>query len=232
MNRDDHKPVMSVTRICDTDHKLTFRGDRSSRAKIGVAEGKSMFSQQDMKTCEDDEEFTVRGSVRNRWRGVLSDTSSLRSRPRVSRKYSEILERPKSKSTMSLICPSAFDGLLTSKIRQGIDLHRHDGGEKSLAEMVFDCGFLGAKGEDKNVAIQMAKNTRSKMLFAHGVFLRRSDPSARDGGDDQGHTEVELFDGNSEVRRRVCFDEHTGGDEEETDRTHHSGELSRGRQSC
>ena len=39
------------------------------------------------------------------------------------------------------------------------------------------------------------------MVFTHAVFLRRSGPSARDGGDDQGHTEVSLFDDDSEVRR-------------------------------
>ena len=46
---------------------------------------------------------------------------------------------------------------------------RQDVEEKSLAEVVFDYGFLGAQGEEETVAIQVARDSRTKMLFAHVV---------------------------------------------------------------
>ena len=39
--------------------------------------------------------------------------------------------------------------------------------EKGLPEVVFDCCFLGAEGEEDTVAIQVAKDRRTRMIFAH-----------------------------------------------------------------
>ena len=55
---------------------------------------------------------------------------------------------------------------------------RQDVEDKSLAEVVFDYGFLGAQGEEETVSIQVARDTRTKMLFAHvvprkGLMVRR-----------------------------------------------------------
>ena len=41
--------------------------------------------------------------------------------------------------------------------------------EKGLPEEVFDCCFLGAEGEEETVVTQVAKDRRTRTIFAHMV---------------------------------------------------------------
>jgi hypothetical protein len=62
-------------------------------------------------------------------------------------------------------CPICVEGRARDKPH-----HRHDGqDEKSIPEIVFDYGFLGGEGDDETVAVQIAKDRRTRMLFAHVV---------------------------------------------------------------
>ena len=48
--------------------------------------------------------------------------------------------------------------------------HRRQAQEdKKIPQVVFDYGFLGTEGEKETVAVQIAKDTRTKMHFAHVV---------------------------------------------------------------
>ena len=64
-------------------------------------------------------------------------------------------------------CPSCVEGKARDRPHR-----RQDVEEKSLAEVVFDYGFFGAQGEEETVAIQFARDTRTKMLFAHVVHRK------------------------------------------------------------
>ena len=83
-----------------------------------------------------------------------SGASSLRRGRHGSRKCSEtpdLLQRPRSSSTTAA-------------------------GENNLCEVVFDYGCLWAHGEDETVAIPVARETRTKMLFARVVLLPSLSP--------------------------------------------------------
>ena len=61
-------------------------------------------------------------------------------------------------------CPACVHGKARDKHHQ-----RRDQSEKGLPEVVFDYCFLGAEGEEETVAIQVAKDRRTRMIFAHMV---------------------------------------------------------------
>ena len=49
--------------------------------------------------------------------------------------------------------------------------HRHQDGQESkeLPEVVFDYGFLGGEGDEETVPVQICKDRRTRMIFAHVV---------------------------------------------------------------
>ena len=62
-------------------------------------------------------------------------------------------------------CPVCVEG-------RARDKHHRRGEEqddKGIPEIVFDYGFLGAKGDEETMAIQIAKDRRTRMIFAHVV---------------------------------------------------------------
>ena len=62
-------------------------------------------------------------------------------------------------------CPSCVEG----KARDRPHRKQEDVDEKGLPVVVFDYGFLGARDEGETVAIQVARDRRTRMLFAHVV---------------------------------------------------------------
>ena len=65
--------------------------------------------------------------------------------------------------------------------------------------LVFDYGFLEAQGEKEIVAIQFARDTRTKMLFVY--VLPRQGPTHERGAEKiyQGHQEVGILGDDFEV---------------------------------
>lgn len=61
-------------------------------------------------------------------------------------------------------CPACVEGKARDKPHRKLD----DSENKGLPEVVFDYGFLGAEGED-TIAIQVARDRKTRMLFAHVV---------------------------------------------------------------
>ena len=62
-------------------------------------------------------------------------------------------------------CPSCVEGKARDRMRK----KQEDSGEKRIPEVVFDYAFMGAEGEDETMAIQIARDRRTKMVFAHVV---------------------------------------------------------------
>ena len=61
-------------------------------------------------------------------------------------------------------CPSCVEG----KARDKHHRTNEEQDQKSVPEIVFDYGFLGSEGEE-TIAIQVARDRRTRMLFAHVV---------------------------------------------------------------
>ena len=61
-------------------------------------------------------------------------------------------------------CPACVEG----KARDRPHKRQEDENEKRLPEVVFDYGFMGTEGED-TIAIQVARDRRTRMVFAHVV---------------------------------------------------------------
>ena len=62
-------------------------------------------------------------------------------------------------------CPVCVEGRARDKMHKRGD----DQENKGIPEIVFDYGFLGAKGDEETIAVQIAKDRRTRMLFAHVV---------------------------------------------------------------
>jgi hypothetical protein len=62
-------------------------------------------------------------------------------------------------------CPVCVEGRARDKMHKKGD----DQENKEIPEIVFDYGFLGAKGDEETIAVQIAKDRRTRMLFAHVV---------------------------------------------------------------
>ena len=61
-------------------------------------------------------------------------------------------------------CPACVEGKAKDRPHRKQEVEE----EKRLPEIVFDYGFMGAEGED-TIAIQVARDRRTRMLFAHVV---------------------------------------------------------------
>ena len=66
-----------------------------------------------------------------------------------------------------------------ARCRACVEVQARDGpyrpqeaGEKRAAEVLFDCGHLGANGEEETVAVQPPGGTRTRMLFADVVHRK------------------------------------------------------------
>ena len=62
-------------------------------------------------------------------------------------------------------CPHCVSGKAQSRHHKRVD-HQ---GEKQIPEVVFDYGFLGGKDDEETLAVQVARDRRTQMLFAHVV---------------------------------------------------------------
>ena len=62
-------------------------------------------------------------------------------------------------------CPVCVEGRARDKMHK----RGEDQESKEIPEIVFDYGFLGAKGDEETIAVQIAKDRRTRMLFAHVV---------------------------------------------------------------
>ena len=63
-------------------------------------------------------------------------------------------------------CPSCVAGKATNRAHRRQDEESRD---KQVPEIVFDYGFLSGEGDQENTAVQVAKDTRTKAIFAHVV---------------------------------------------------------------
>ena len=80
--------------------------------------------------------------------------------------------------------------------------------------VVFDCGFFGGEGDEETLAVQIAKDVGTKMLFAHvvpkkGVMVNHGVTQLM-----KGHRQAWSQEVVSQKRRRTSTRRHSGRGEE------------------
>ena len=119
--------------------------------------------------CEEDEEIVEQEAVDDGQNAEIQckeDEEGEAQRPHTLRDPgtpSEVEEHNITHMPFRSWCPACVHGKTRDKHQ------RRDQSEKGLPEVVFDHCFLGAEGEEETVAIQVAKDRRTRMIFAHMV---------------------------------------------------------------
>ena len=95
--------------------------------------------------------------------------------------------------------------------------------------VVFDYGFFGGEGDEETLAVQIAKDVGTKMLFAHvvpkkGVMVNHGVTHA-----DEGHRQAWSQEVVSQKRRRTSTRRHSGRGEETENGRNAVGKFACGR---